>query len=168
MNIYEISTKVRNIYEELRSGVGVNEETGEIDPAILKELELSKNELNSKAIDYGYVLKAFEDEIDMYDKEIKRLQTRKKRLQNVYARLEERLKNAMVEFNIEKIEGKMLTLSLRDSSAVEIEDFEKLDSKYKFVKIINEADKVAIKEAIKSGVEVEGAKLVKRKNLNIR
>ena len=82
-SLYEISTEVRNIYEELQSGIGVDEETGEILPEIQERLKFSKDNLTNKAVDYGYVIKSFEDEIDVYDREIKRLTERKKQMQNI-------------------------------------------------------------------------------------
>ena len=60
-SLYDISTEVRNIYEELESGIGIDEETGEILPEILERLKISKENLNNKAVDYGYVIKSFED-----------------------------------------------------------------------------------------------------------
>lgn len=167
-SLYEISTEVRNIYEELQSGIGVDEETGEILPEIQERLKFSKDNLTNKAVDYGYVIKSFEDEIDIYDREIKRLTERKKQMQNIQARLKDNIKNAMIEFGIEEIKGKTIKLSFKNSEVVEIEDANVLDEKYKRTKIIIEPDKIAIKEALKNGEDVKGARIVNNKNLQIK
>lgn len=167
-SLYDISTEVRNIYEELESGIGIDEETGEILPEILERLKISKENLNNKAVDYGYVIKSFEDEISLYDKEIKRLTERKKQMQNIQQRIKDNIKFAMLEFGIEEVKGKTIKLSFRNSESVEIEDANMLDEKYKRTKIIIEPDKIAIKEAIKNGEEVKGAKLVNNKSLQIK
>lgn len=168
MNIYEISTQIRNIYEELQDGTGVDEETGEVKPEIIEALMISKNDLQSKAIDYGYVVKSFGDEIDIYDREIKRLTARKKQLQNIQDRVSNILRDAMVEFNMPKIEGKTIKVSLRKSDSVEILDLNALDEKFKRTKITIEPDKVAIKKSIKNGEIVNGAVIVEKQNIQIK
>ena len=167
-SIYQISEQLMNIYDELESGVGIDEETGEIDQEILNALVITKNELQTKAIDYAYVIKTFDDNITIYDKEIKRLTERKKQFQKIQDRLKEIVKNAMVDFGMTEIKGKTLKLSLRKSEAVEVLDLNELDEKFKRTKITIEPDKVAIKNAIDNGEEINGAVLVKKDNLQIR
>ena len=62
-SIYNISSDLKKIYEDLDNGNGIDLETGEIKPEIMKQLSISRNELEVKAVDYGYVIKAFDDEI---------------------------------------------------------------------------------------------------------
>ena len=166
-NIYEISNKIRNIYEELASGIGVDEETGEICPEILQALSFTQNELQEKVVDYGFVIKSFEDEIDIYSKEIDRLQKRKKQLENTQKQLKQVITNAMIEFDVAEIKGKTIRVKLRESEAVQVDNPELLTNEFKRTKITIEPDKMAIKSAIKSGQVVEGACLVKNKNLQI-
>ena len=59
-----------------------------------------------------------------------------------------------------------LKISFRKSESVEIDNVEELEDRFKRVKV--EADKTAIKQAIKSGKEVKGARLVENNNLQIR
>lgn len=72
----------------------------------------------------------------------------------------------MEEFGIELIEGRTLKISFRKSESVEVDNVDELDEKFKKVKV--EADKTAIKQAIKNGEEIKGARLVKNNNLQIR
>ena len=164
-SLYEISQELKEVYKKLESGEGIDTETGELNEEVVNALTVSQSNLKSKGVDIGYVIKSFDDEIDIYDKEIKRLTERKKTLQNAQERLKTTLKNAMVEFGIISIEGKTLKIGLRKSESVEV-NLDELDDKFKRVKV--EADKTAIKNAIKNGEEVKGAVLVENKSLQIR
>lgn len=168
ISMYEITQKVKNIYEELENGIGIDEETGEIKPEIMQALQISKNELETKAVDYCYVIKAIDDDIECYDKEIKRLTERKKQFTNIQNRLKEVVKNAMIEFDIPEIKGKTLKINFRKSESVEVLDLSALEERFKRTKITIEPDKTAIKEAIKNGEVVEGAILVEKSNLQIK
>ena len=167
-SLYEISTQMQNIYDELEDGIGIDEETGEIKPEIIQALTITKNELQEKAIDYGYVIKNFENEIDIYDREINRLKERKKQMQNIKDRIKSILTNAMIEFGIVKLQGKTLSLSFRESESVEVTDERMLEERFVKTEIKTSPDKIAIKNAIKNGEDVQGAMLVKKQNLQIK
>ena len=166
MNLYQISEEIREIKKAFENGEAVDFETGEVNPEYVKALTFSKNELEAKAIDYGYVLKSFDDEIELYDKEIKRLTERKKQLQTIQKHIKENITNAMIEFDIVEIKGNLLKMNFRTSQSVEVYDLDLLDERFKRYKV--EADKTAIKEALKNGEEVQGARLVENKNLQIK
>lgn len=164
--LYEISSELRNLYDKLENGEGVDLETGEIEPELVNALAVNQQNLQTKGIDIGYVIKSFDDEIDLYDREIKRLQERKQVLKNAQERVKNNLKNAMEEFGIVEIKGGTLKINFRKSESVEVDNVDLLDDKFKRIKV--EADKTAIKQAIKSGEEVKGARLVENNNLQIR
>ena len=166
-SLYDISNELREVYNKLANGEGIDMETGELDQETINALETSQANLQEKGLDIGYVIKSFDDQIDIYDREIKRLTERKQALKNAQDRVKSNLKNAMIEFNIEKIEGKTLTIKFRKSESIEVDDINALDEKFKRVKTIVEPDKTAIKQAIKQGEQVGGARLVENKNLQI-
>jgi hypothetical protein len=168
MNIYEISCEMQRIYDRLESGDGIDKETGEILPEIMDAIALNQQNLQEKAIDYGYVIKSFDDNEAVLDREIKRLTARKRSIANARERLANNLQSAMEQFGIEKIEGKTVTISLRNSSFIQIDDIDEIPEKYKNTETVVKIDKTAIKSAIKSGEEVAGARVEQRKNLSIR
>lgn len=165
-SLYEISSELREVYNKLESGEGVDLETGEISEELQNALVLSQQNLQAKGIDIGYVIKSFDDQIDLYNNEIVRLTQRAKVLRNTRNKIKNGLENAMQEFGIKEIQGKTLKISLRKSESVEVDNLDLLDDKFKRVKV--EADKTAIKQAIKSGEQVVGARLVENNNLQIR
>ena len=163
--LYEISNELREVYSKLENGEGIDE-NGELNQELVNALEVSQANLQAKGVDIGYVIKSFDDEIELYDKEIKRLTERKQQLKNAQERVKNNLKNAMQEFGIVEIKGQTLKINFRKSESVEIDNIDALDDKFKRVKV--EADKTAIKQAIKNGEEVKGARLVENRNLQIR
>lgn len=165
-SIYNISNELRKTLDNLSNGIGIDQETGEIDPEIVNQLAITQENLQLKAIDYGFIIKNFDDELDIIDKEIKRLTELKKQKKNTQDRLKETLTNAMLEFGIEKIKGETFQLSFRESESVEITDETLIPLDYQRVKM--EVDKVAIKKAIKNNEFVPGAELIKKQNLQIK
>lgn len=167
-NLYEISNELRSIYNQLENGEGVDLETGEIKPEVQNALALTSSNLQSKAIDYGYIIKSLGDELELYTKEIKRLNERKKQIESLQEKLEGNLTRAMQEFGIVEIKGKTIRLSFRKSESVEIVDADLIPDDFKIVKTLIEPDKKYIKQAIKDGVKVEGARIVEKQNLQIK
>ena len=167
-SIYNISSDLKKIYEDLDNGNGIDLETGEIKPEIMQQLSISRNELETKAVDYGYVIKAFDDEIDIIEREIERLEERKAYVKKNKERMKTIVGSAMEEFGINKIKSETLQLSFRKSESVDIFDESLIDEKFKKVKTEISLDKTAIKNAIKNGEDVQGAKIVEKNNLQIK
>ena len=167
-SIYNISNDLKKIYEDLDSGNGIDLETDEIKPEIMQQLSISRNELETKAVDYGYVIKAFDDEIDIIEREIERLEERKAYVKKNKERMKNIVGSAMEEFGISKIKSETLQLSFRKSESVDIFDESLIDDKFKKVKTEISLDKTAIKNAIKNGEDVQGAKIVEKNNLQIK
>ena len=59
-----------------------------------------------------------------------------------------------------------MAISFRKTTSVDVQDLEVLPDEY--VKVKKEADKTAIKQAIKLGVIVPGAELVNGRSMTIR
>lgn len=166
----------------------IEEAEGELTPEIEQQLALTQEEFEDKAVSYGFVVKSFEDVEEVIDKEIKRLQVLKakagKRAETFKARLDE----AMQQFGVEKIKTPTLTLSYRSSKPVElVEDFKekflenvsimvvlKEDAPADMAHLIEYFDvsaapsKTRIGDALKAGALIEGAKIVEKKNLQIK
>jgi ribosomal silencing factor RsfS len=71
-------------------------------------------------------------------------------------------------YDVEKIETPLIKLSFRNSESVEITNESQLDDCFIVTKTVSTPDKKAIKDAIKSGVFVEGATISYNKNLQIK
>jgi hypothetical protein len=159
-SLYNISQEAINLASLL--------EEGELNENIENQLSINQKELQEKAINYGYVIKAVEDDVSIIDIEIKRLQDIKKAKQSVVDRLKESVLNAMNIYGIEKVTSPTLNLSIRKSKSTEIIFEAVIDEKFKKEKVTVSIDKTAIKKAIESGETVEGAILKENQNLQIK
>jgi hypothetical protein len=162
MNIYKIQNKFQLIIAEV-----INNE-GEITPELETALTINKEQLQSKAIDYSYVIKSLDSDCDAIDVELKRLQQLKKVRSNLADRLKNTVSSAMQLYEVDKIETALIKLSFRNSESVEITNESQLDACFIVTKTVTTPDKKAIKDAIKSGVFVEGATISYNKNLQIK
>lgn len=162
MNIYQIEKEYLEISQKLI------DTDGELTPELESELMINQQELEKKGIQYGYVVKSIENDIDVIDAEIKRLTAIKKTLSNSVDRLKNTLLNAMEMYQINELKTPTLKINFRKSESVEITDAENLNKKFLVEKVALSIDKVLIKEAIKSGEIVIGATLVTKNNLQIK
>lgn len=159
MNIYQISEKAREISLAL--------ETGELTPEMENELMINQNDLQSKATDYGYVIKSMEDDCEAIDNEIKRLKAIKDSKGKVVERMKYTILNALQIYQIESVKTPTIKIFVRRSESVEVDSMEQLDARYLNEKVTVTADKIAIKKAIKAGELVEGARILENFNLAI-
>ncbi|CAB4183604.1 Siphovirus Gp157 [uncultured Caudovirales phage] len=139
---------------------------GEITTEIQQRIDLLAENFEQKAIAYAYVIKQYEGEETLIEAEIKRLQELKKKSAKVSDYLKERISAAMIEFNLTEIKTPTLKLSFRKSEAVEVVDESLLAQKY--FSYTPKVDKTEIKNAIKAGEEVTGARIISNLNLQIK
>ena len=161
-SIYQIQSEFQLIIAEV-----INNE-GEITPELETALTINKEQLQSKAIDYSYVIKQLDSDCEQIDAELKRLQQLKKVRTNLAERLKDTISNAMNLYEVEKIETPLIKLSFRNSESVEITNESQLDPCFIVTKTVSSPDKKAIKDAIKSGAFVEGATISYNRNLQIK
>jgi len=160
MNLYEITQEALYLSTLL--------ETEELTPELEQALIINQNELQAKAVNYAKVIANYQAESDAIDQEIKRLKAMKDSREKKIEWLKESVKKAMLVSGIEKVESPLFKLAVRRSEAVEVDLVEALPNAYQNVKNVVTADKVAIKEAIKRGENVIGARLVENFNLQIK
>ena len=139
---------------------------GELTPELEQALIITESNLQEKAINYGYVIKNFESEVDIIDEEIKRLNALKKSRVNTVEKLKTNISNAMQLFGILEVKAPTFKMNFRKSESVEI--YEGLSNEYITEKISYQPDKIAIKNAIKEGKTVNGAGIIINYNLQIK
>ena len=162
MNIYQIQNEFQLLINQIIEAEG--ELTSEIETA----LTINKEQLQSKAVDYSYLIKSLDSDCEQIDAELKRLQQLKKVRTNLAERLKDTISNAMNLYEVEKIETPLIKLSFRNSESVEITNESQLDTCFIVTKTVTSPDKKAIKDAIKNGEIVTGATISYNKNLQIR
>ena len=160
MNLYEITQEALYLSKLL--------ETEELTPELEEALIINQDQLQAKAVNYAKVIANYQAESDAIDQEIKRLKAMKDSREKKIEWLKESVKKAMLVSGIEKVESPLFKLSVRRSEAVEVDLVEALPNAFQNVKNVVTADKVAIKEAIKRGENITGARLVENFNLQIK
>ena len=160
--LYQIEQEYLNIVQSIIDAGG--EITEEQETA----LSISKEELQKKGVCYGFIVKELEGNIDLIDLEIKRLQALKKPLTNSIDRLKNNLSQAMQMFDVTELKTPLLKINFRKSESIEVTDIDLLDADFVKTTITKAADKIAIKDAIKSGENVQGAILQTNLNLQIK
>lgn len=159
-NLYEITREALELASLL--------ETEELTPELEAALLINQEQLQAKAGNYAKVIANIQSDADAIDTEIKRLKAMKESKERAIDRLKDAVKNAMLVSNIDKIESPLFKLALRRSESVEVDLVEALPSDFRTIKNVVTADKVAIKEAIKRGENVIGARLIENFNLQIK
>lgn len=145
------------------------ENGGEVTEEIENEIQISKDQLQTKGVCYGFIYKQLEAENTVIDNEIERLTKMKASRSNSMNRLKTNLATAMQVFEVEKLETPLIKICFQNSKSVGIEDLALLDNKYKKTSIpVVSADKVAIKKALEAGETVVGAVLNTNKNIQIK
>jgi predicted nuclease with TOPRIM domain len=141
---------------------------GDLTPELEQALQITEQELEVKAVNYARVCLALDSKVKSIDDEIKRLQDRKKKFEKSGEMLEERLKGAMDQFGLQRLESDLISLSFRKSESVEVFSPEVVPEQYYVEKTTKTVSKELIKAAIKEGCIVAGAKLVTKQNLQIK
>jgi hypothetical protein len=116
------------------------------------------------------VSRSFEAHIEAIDGEIKRLTALKKHRQATADKLRDYLLANMQAAEIERIEGPLMTISIRNNpESVEVFDSNQVPAEYMRTPEPPPAapDKTAIKAAIKSGKEIAGCRLTRTQKLHI-
>ena len=159
-NLYEITREALELASLL--------ETDELTPELEAALLINQDQLQAKAGNYAKVIANIQSDSDAIDAEIKRLKAMKETKDRAVNRLKEALREAMMVSGIDKIESPLFKLSLRRSEAVEVDVVEALPNDFVTRKVVVTADKVSIKEAIKRGENITGARIVENFNLQIK
>ena len=162
MNLYNIQQE----YIELVNSIIQAE--GELTPEVESALQINKEDLEVKGINYGFVIRKLDYEIDTIDSEIKRLQGLKSARNNAIDRLKSSLSGAMMLFDINEIKTPLLTVNFRKSESIDILEEAEIPEEFIKIEVKRTPNKVDIKKAIKSGQIVPGAYLSINQNIQIK
>lgn len=162
-SLYHLSSELARVNSELIDA------DGEISPELESQLDSLLPAIAAKAGSCCRWLKNLDGTVDAIDTEIKRLQGRKKALNNLHDRLRDYLKESMEKAELTKYDAGIFTLSLqRNPPRVHILQEEAIAPQYKLTKIDVVIDKTLIADSIKAGIAVNGAELMQSVRLVIK
>ncbi len=157
LSLYNITNSFITLFEKAEQGELTKEEIEEQG----KDLAISLKNKSTSIIGYVRNLDLTSEAIK---NEIDRLTTMKKAIDNKSAKFKEYVKQNMEELELQKIDTELGTLSIaKNPASVEIYDENMISDEYKKEKVTVTIDKTAIKNALKDGKEVQGARLVEDK-----
>lgn len=161
-SIYNIRTEHLQLMQQIEDGFG------EITPEIGAQLAISEKELQEKAVSYGYVIRQYDSEVDQIKQEMDRLKKMLDSKEKIKEELKERIKGAMIEFGITKIDHANLKLSIGTSKSVIVTEGAKIPKMFQVSKTTVTADKKALKIVLEAGQTFDGITLSENKNLQIK
>lgn len=162
LELYPITDAYRYWLEQAQEIAENN--NGEIPDNVSETLDKLEEDYVQKVCNLAYIYKNTEAEQDAIAIEIKRLQGRKKYLDYIGEKVKKCLRDNIPEG--QKFKEGVVNISWRFGESIEVVDIDQLPDEY--VKIEREPIKKSIKEAIKSGINIIGAKLTQSKNVSVR
>lgn len=144
----------------------IEEAGGECSPEQEAQLAISREELQTKSLNYVHYIKKLESDIELakvYEEQVAQFKKRKEKL---IERLKESLLVAVENFG--DIETEIFKVTTRKSESVEVVDNDQIPMHYYESKMVTTLSKTKVKEALKKGEEVPGAILKVNKNLAIK
>ena len=178
-NLFEIEQSMMNLLE-----YGIDDETGEViedEEEFNRLYESIQLDLQTKLDNTNCLQKVIDGEIEVIDKEIKRLTAEKKARERKKEWLKNRVDtfvrrqfiNENGELDTEGLNNYKLNLphskiSYRKSDSVDVFNMDLLPTKYIKKKVEETPDKTSIKNDIKNGKEISGARIITNYNLQIK
>lgn len=157
LSLYNIKNKFVELFEKAEQGELTQDEIQEQG----NDLALA---LQNKSISIIGYIKNQESFSDAIKGELDRLTALKKSIDNRIDKFKEYVKENMQQLEVEKIETELGTLSIvKNPASVEIYDETLIIDEYKKEKVTISIDKTAIKNDLKAGKEVQGARLIEDK-----
>jgi len=161
-SIFKISNDRQQLINELI------ENGGELTPSLQLAFEITKDNFHTECEIGAYSLKEIEYKKYIIKEEINRFNQLLKSLEKAENTMRNNIETAMKLFEVDKIETPLIKISFRKSESVEVEDVNTLPALYKVVKVSESADKLKIKDAIKSGILIEGCSIKTNRNIQIK
>lgn len=164
MTLYEIDSQIKAIIDSIYDEVDENGEVGEIDFSALEDL---KEERRNKMENIALYIKNLEAEAKAIKDEEEKFTKRRKRLENKAEGLRGLLIRSITENGDKDFSTARCSAKVRESDVTDILDEELIPREYMKESIKYSPDKAAIKKAIKSGIEVSGARVIVNRTIKI-
>lgn len=154
--LYELTGIYQDIYQ-----MDIDDETK---ADTLEAMDWNEDFIN-KVEGYVKVIKNLDGDEATVDAEIKRLQDRKKTIQNKKKKLKDNLQTAMELTGNEKVKTALFSVSVSNTKASVIVEEDRLPKKY--MVITTKPDKKTLYDLLKEGKKIRGAVLQPNRSLRI-
>lgn len=159
MTLYDLNLQMQEILDMA--------ESGEFDEDLIANtLEGVEGEIEDKLDSYGVIVNELQDDVDKLDKEIKRLNAKKKTITGSIDYLKRMVMFTMGRMDKKKVKGERFTWSIVKNGGkapvIYEDDFNPLNIPEQFQMWDIQADKALIREVLESGTELPFARLGER------
>lgn len=162
-NLYELADDFLALQHQLESSEEFDAET------IANTMEAYSGDLETKCTNVAKYIENEQSMVGAIDEAIKKMQARKKALQNKTNGLKHYLKSNMERTGITEITCPYFAIKIKKCPpSVEIKDPELVPVDFKSEEIVVKIDKTAIKNEIKANGSVPGAQIVQNTRLEIK
>lgn len=160
--LYEINTDYLRIIEAVEEAEGV------LTPELEEQLAANGEDFSNKIENYLKAVRNYEADAEAFKAESAAFAAKAKRAAATVERLKQTVTAAMQLRGMDKERFGNFTASLRRIERVQVDDtlIQQLPDNFKRIKY--EADKTALKEALKAGEQVEGAQITLNYSLQIK
>ena len=159
--LYELTEMYQNISNLIEEGA-TNEELEEA-------LESITDNIQIKAENMAKLIKSIEGNINVLKDEEKRLQTKRRALENKVISIKEYLEEQLKAMNLNKVQGNLFTVSIqKNPQSVNILNEDLIPEQFKVTKTTTSIDRKELLAALKEGREIEGAEIKQTESLRIR
>jgi disulfide oxidoreductase YuzD len=160
MKLFELTeqyNQVRNLIDE------------DVDNETLQDtLESLQGAIEEKLDNIAFIVREMDYQISALDEEAKRMRAKKERLETQKDGLKNYILQQLQHADLRKVKTAKNTIYTRITRKVEVDNLAELDSEYIRVTEKKEADKKKLKEAIDSGQEVKGVRIVESESVQMR
>ncbi len=159
-----------DIQDEISSMLSIPDEdlTPEQRAAMSAYLDELAGQEADKVDAFGSFIRVESARAEACKKEAQRLTSKAKTAEGRIAYLKHMYLCTMQSNGLKKVQGSAYTLSIREADSVDVTDVTSLPDIYIRRKETVEPDKVVLREALKGGIEIPGAVLVKTQSLQVR
>ena len=134
-----------------------------------KALDEITDNIQMKAENMAKLIKSIEGNINALKDEEKRLQAKRKALENKVVNIKEYLENQLKAMGLKKVQGNLFTVSIqKNPQSVNILNEDLIPEKFKEVVTTTKIDRRELLAALKEGQEIEGAEIKQTESLRIR
>lgn len=163
MTIYENVCELMDLVEA-HANANVPEEAEALRAAVLQQIDRTQ----SKVDRVNHVLANYAGIEAACDREIKRLMALRNSAAGCRASLEGLVLHTMIEHGLQRLEGRTCKFKIQVSpGSVEISDADLVPEEYKRTTVNVTIDRAAILKDVRAGVDVPGARLMKRPLLKV-
>ena len=134
-----------------------------------KALDEITDNIQMKAENMAKLIKSIEGNINALKDEEKRLQAKRKALENKVVNIKEYLENQLKAMGLKKVQGNLFTVSIqKNPQSVNILNEDLIPEQFKEVVTTTKIDRRELLAALKEGQEIEGVEIKQTESLRIR